>query len=60
MKNKEGYPDPTPAAAIRVADRPPEHVIWFIRTAKALAGLVDLEVEGRITVRDKKTKRVWE
>lgn len=59
-KNKEGYPDPTAAAAVQEADRPPEHVRWFIRTVKTLADLVDLEVAGRITVRDKKTKRVWE
>lgn len=60
LKNKEGYSDPTTAAAIQEADRPPEHVRWFIWTVKALADLVDLEVAGRIKVRDKKTKRVWE
>ena len=58
-KNKEGYPDPTAADAIQEADRPPEHVCWFIRTVKSIASLVDLEVTGRIWVKDKKTGREY-
>lgn len=59
LKNKEGYPDPTAAAAIREADQPPEHVRWFRKTVKEIAGLIDLEVVGTITVRDRKSKRMW-
>ena len=58
-KNKEGYPDPTAAKAIREADRPPEHVEWFWGTARGLAKLVDLQVVGGVAVRDKKTKRIY-
>lgn len=58
-KNREGYPDPTAAGAIRAADRPPEHVTWFIRTVKSIAALVGLEVIGRIQVRDTDTKREY-
>lgn len=58
-KNREGYPDPTAAEAIREADRPPEHVTWFIRTVKSIAALVGLEVIGRIQVRDTDTKREY-
>lgn len=54
LKNQEGYPDPTAAAAIREADRPPEHVRWFRKTVKEIASLIDHEIVGTISVRDKK------
>ena len=59
FKNKEGYPDPTAASAIKEADKPPEHVAWFIRTVKSIAALVDLEVVGRIHIKDKSTGREY-
>lgn len=58
-KNKEGYPDPTAGEAIREADKPPEHVNWFIKTVKSLADLMDLEVVGRIVVTDKRTRKIY-
>lgn len=58
-KNKEGYPDPTAGDAIQQADRPPEHVTWFIKTVKSIAALVDLEIVGRIRVKDKDTGREY-
>lgn len=58
-KNKEGYPDPTAGDAIREADRPPEHVTWFIKTVKSIADLVDLEIVDRIRVKDKDTGKEY-
>ena len=58
-KNKEGYPDPTAGDAIQQADKPQEHVTWFIKTVKSKAALVDLEVVGRIRVKDKDTGREY-
>lgn len=58
-KNKEGYPDPTAAGAIREADKTPEIVNWFVKTVRDLAKLFDLEIIGRIQVRDKKTGREY-
>lgn len=58
-KNKEGYPDPTAGDAIREADRPPELVSWYIKIIKNLAEIFDLEVIGRVTVKDKSTGRIY-
>ena len=54
-KNGEGYPDHTAADAIRLADKPPEIIRWYIRMVKELADLFDLEIIGRIQIREKKT-----
>lgn len=58
-RNREGYYDPTAAKAIQDASRPPEHVIWFFRTVKTIGSLVDLEVIGRIQVRDRSTGKEY-
>lgn len=58
-KNKEGYPDPTAAEAIQAADKQPEKVSQYIRCIKDLADLFDFEIAGYVSVRDKKTGRVW-
>lgn len=59
LKNKEGYADPTAGTAIREVDRPPEHVSNFIKKVKYIANMMELEVIGRIQVRDKKTNREY-
>lgn len=58
-KNKEGYPDPTAGKAIYAADKTPEAVTWMIKTFKEIAALMGYEIVGRITLRDKRTKRDW-
>lgn len=58
-KNSEGYPDPTAGKAISTADKPPEVVSWLIKTFKEIASLMGYEIVGRVTLRDKKTKREW-
>lgn len=57
MKNKEGYPDPTAAAAIRAADRPPENVILFRRMLKAMCTIFHLRILGKITIVDEKGRQ---
>lgn len=59
FKNGEGYPDPTAAGAIKEADKVPEQISWYIKTVKEIAGLIGLEVTGRIQVKDKKTGREY-
>ena len=58
MKNAEGYPDPTAGKAIHRADRPPDNVELAIRLIKAAARECNVEIIGRIAVKDE-TGRVW-
>ena len=57
--NGEGYYDPTAAAAIKEADRPPESLSKAIRLMKFAAECMGYEVSGRIALLDKDTGRVW-
>ena len=59
MRNKEGYLDPTAGEAIREADQQPDRIGWDLQTIKDLADIVDLEIVGRVRIKDKKTRRVW-
>lgn len=43
----------------KLFEHPPEAVSWLIKTYKELASLMGFEVVGRITLRDRKTKREW-
>lgn len=58
-KNGEGFSDRTAGDAIKEADRPPEAVSWLIKTFHEIAALLGYEIVGRITIRDRKTKRIW-
>lgn len=58
-KNKEGYPDPTAAEAIKEADRQPENVENAIRRMKTVARWHNLEVIGRIWLRDPETGKEY-
>lgn len=58
-RNGEGYYDSTASAAIREADRMPDTIAWFIGAVKSMADLFDLEIIGRIQIRDKKTGREY-
>lgn len=58
-KNGEGYSDYVAARAIQAADKQPEKVSQYIRCIKDLADLFDFEIAGYVSVRDKKTGRVW-
>lgn len=56
-KNIEGYPDPTPARAIKRADKPPESVINFRKAMKLMCTICHVRVLGKITVVDEKGRR---
>ena len=58
-KNKEGYPDPTAGRAIKEADRQPENVENAIRRMKMVACWHNLEVIGRIWLRDPETGKEY-
>lgn len=58
MKNAEGYPDPTAGKAIHRADKQPDNVELAIRLIKAVARECNVEIIGRIAIRDE-TGRVW-
>ena len=47
------------ARAIQAADKQPEKVSQYIRCIKDLADLLDFEIVGYVSVRDKKTGRIW-
>lgn len=58
--NAEHYHDPTAADAVAKANkRQPNHINEFIHFTKEYAAVCNLEIVGRIKVRDKKTGRVW-
>ena len=59
MRNKEGYLDPAVGEAIREADQQPDRIGWYLQTIQDLADIVDLEIVGRVRIKDKKTRRVW-
>lgn len=58
-KNNEGYPDPTAAAAIREADKPPENVVKAVRIMKFAADCLGCDLAGRIRLRDRATGREY-
>jgi hypothetical protein len=58
MKNAEGCPDPTAGKAIHRADNQPDNVELAIRLIKAAARECNVEIIGRIAVKDE-TGRVW-
>lgn len=57
--NGSGVKDYTAAAAIRKADCQPVEVNRLIEIIKNIADLAGYEVEGRIALKNKKTKKVY-
>lgn len=58
-KNCEGYSDPTAYAAIKSLDRDKSNLNRLLRAINDICQLAGFEVYGRITLRDKKTGKVW-
>ena len=60
-KNAEGYPDMTPHDAIKKIEDKRKHdrVHKLVHTLFYIANLAGFEIVGRITLKDKKTGRVW-
>lgn len=51
--------DPTAKKAITAVDEQPEKVSDSIKIIKAFLKMLDLELVGRIKIKDKKTGRIW-
>lgn len=51
--------DPTSHEAIRAADRQPQHISEAVALIKGFLEILNLELVGRIEIRDKKTGRKW-
>ncbi|MDE6019773.1 MAG: hypothetical protein K2H01_02070 [Ruminococcus sp.] len=58
-RNSEGYSDPTTFEALRNIDKEDERFHKLLHTIFYLCELAGFEVENRIVLIDKKTKRVW-
>lgn len=59
-KNAEGYNDPTAYKAIKRADEDFERYQKLIGCLLRVCELSDFKIEGRITLVDKRTGKVWE
>ena len=58
-KNASGYPDPTAGVAITTAD---EEYLRFRKLLKLIFTICELSgfhLEGRLTLKDAKTGRIW-
>ncbi len=51
--------DPTAQKAIEAADEQPEKVSDAVQTIKIFLKMFDLELVGRIKIKDKLTGRIW-
>lgn len=58
-KNASGYDDPTAHKAITKVDKERERFEKFLNTIFTICELSGFHLEGRLTVRDKKSGRVW-
>jgi transcriptional regulator with XRE-family HTH domain len=58
-KNGSGYYDPTAYKAIRKADIERERFMKLLDTIFTICEYAGFHVEGRITLKDKKTGKVW-
>lgn len=57
--NSEGYADATAFEAMRNIDKEDERFHRLLHTLFYLCELAGFEIEGRIVLVDKKTRRVW-
>lgn len=59
MKNKEGYSDPTASEALTRIDEDEERFRRFLKLIFSVCDAMGFSLENRITVKDKKTGRIW-
>lgn len=60
MHNGEGFSDPTAYAAYREIDREEQRFRKLLKTIFSLCELAGFEVVGRVTLRDKRSGKVWD
>ena len=59
-KNAEGYPDPTAYEAIKNADEDRERFQKVLGCILRVCEISGFEIDGRITLVDKRTGKVWD
>ena len=58
-RNGSGYTDPTAYKALKRIDKNEKRVTRVIKALQEVAHLAGFEIEGRITLIDKKTGDIW-
>lgn len=58
-RNGSGYKDPTAYKALKHIDKNETRVKRVIKTLQEVAHLAGFEIEGRITLIDKRTGDIW-
>jgi molecular chaperone GrpE (heat shock protein) len=58
-RNGSGYVDPTAHKAIKNVSEKEKEVAKVIKTLQSVAHLAGYNIEGRITLIDNKTSKVW-
>lgn len=58
-RNSEGYLDPTAYEAVQKMDKDEARFHKLLHSIFCLCDLANFEIEGRITLVDKKTGKVW-
>lgn len=58
-RNGSGYTDPTAYKALKRIDKNEKRVTRVIKTLQEVAHIAGFEIEGRITLIDKKTGDIW-
>ena len=58
-RNGSGYFDPTAYAAIKNIEEENERFHKLLHTIFTICELADFEIDGRITLIDKRTGKVW-
>ena len=58
-KNGSGCPDPTAYKAIRNVEKEEERLKKLLDAIFAICDIAGFHVEGRITLRDKRSVRIW-
>jgi len=58
-KNSEGYPDPTAYATLKNIEREEEQVRKLRKTISQICDLAGFRVQGKISLIDKRSGKVW-
>lgn len=59
IKNHEGYMDPVPYEVDQKMAKEYERVRRLIRTIRYICDLAGFEIDGRISLVDKETNKIW-
>lgn len=57
--NAHGYSDPTAYAAMKTIDDEEKRISKLVKTLSSVCELAGFEIEGRVTLVDKRTGKIW-